>query len=78
MFVVLFYGWSKGAEKISLIKLLSEVAGLEFGVAKSIKDKVVDEEKEVEVIVSDEGAALQLVEKARLIGFLAKYYPRYP
>jgi hypothetical protein len=62
---VIFEGWEVGMRKIPFTKLLNEKAGLSLTDAKSIKDRLVDNNEIVEIEIADENLAKEILEEAK-------------
>ena len=65
MVKIIFEGWDAGMRKIQFTKLLNEKAGLTLQEAKSLKDKLVDNNEIVVVEVGDENLAKEILEDAQ-------------
>ena len=68
---IIFYEWEVGMKKVPFIKLLNKKAGFSLDEAKRMKDKLVDEDSTIEIIIDDE-LAKQITEEARQYQVLCK------
>lgn len=62
---IIFEGWEVGMKKIPFTKLLNERAGLSLKDAKSIKDRLVDNNEIIEIEISDENLATEILAEAK-------------
>jgi len=74
-YTVKIKGWRVGAEKISLINKLTKEAKIPPSKAKEIKDKVVDYNEQVEVVIVSDKSAEIIVAEFFAIGFIVEVNP---
>jgi uncharacterized protein YuzE len=65
MVKIIFESWDVGMRKIPFMKLLNEKAGLTLQQAKTLKDRLVDNNEIVEVEMDDEILAKEILEEAQ-------------
>lgn len=65
---IVFESWETGMRKISFTKLLTDKAGLSLSEAKSIKDRLVDNNETVEIEIEDQNLAVEIMKEAQNLG----------
>ena len=63
-----FNGWEPGARKIKFTMLLYHEAGLSLAEAKKIKDRVIDNDETVEILIHNWETASEIQRKAIKLG----------
>ena len=69
MNTIKFTGWKKGARKISFIELLKEKGDMQLTEAKLVKDRIVNNDEVVEIVINDEQNAKIIIKQANALGF---------
>jgi hypothetical protein len=69
---LIFYGWRTGMQKIPFIHLLKDKGGLTLSEAKKMKDRLVNNDEIIELIIEDELLAKEILQDALKLKVKAK------
>jgi hypothetical protein len=65
---IIFIGWQVGMRTIPFIRLLTKKAGLSLANSKKIKDRIVDNNERIEIIIKNDKLAKEILIEAHRYG----------